>query len=77
MEFLATERCEALVRDVLAYLERTKVAKSRLGREAMNDGEFVDKLQHPGRRVTVETERRVRKCMADHPDGWRRKNARA
>lgn len=56
-------RLAALLRDVLAFIERYGLAKSQFGSMALHSPGFVTSLER-GRNCTEDTERRVREFMA-------------
>lgn len=67
-------RCMAtasLIHDIEAFIERTGMAESGLGRAAVNDWRFVRDLRG-GRRVWPETEAKVRSFMELHSSEVRR-----
>lgn len=54
----------ALLNEIETFLEETGTKKTVFGREALNDGAFVKRLQDGGG-VTLATADRVRAYMAD------------
>jgi 2,4-dienoyl-CoA reductase-like NADH-dependent reductase (Old Yellow Enzyme family) len=54
-----------LLREVERFLNRTKLAPTRFGREALNDPRFVHDLRK-GSEPRPKTEARVRKFMEDY-----------
>jgi len=55
---------EQLLKDILAFLERTGMSPTSLGQEALNDRGFMTRLQS-GTDIRLGTVDRVRKFMAD------------
>jgi len=56
---------ETLLRDIDAFIARTGVSDSAIGRGSVNDWKFVRDLRG-GRRVWPETEAKVRAFMTNH-----------
>ncbi|MGV0964219.1 MAG: hypothetical protein ACOYBT_10045 [Polynucleobacter sp.] len=56
---------QSLLADIDAFLERTSMAESALGRAAVNDWKFVRSVRE-GRRLWPETEAKVRDFMREY-----------
>lgn len=54
---------DTLLREIEAFCQRTGMAPTRFGREALNDGHFVRRLREGGN-ITLRTVERVRAFMA-------------
>jgi len=62
---------DALLRQVDAFLKRTKLAPTRFGLEAMGDGALIKQLRE-GRSLTLKNANRVLDFMATYqPDSAR------
>ena len=61
---LGMDTREQLLKDIWAFLEKTGMSPTGLGKEALNDGGFMHRLQN-GTDIRLGTVDRVRKFMAD------------
>lgn len=51
------------------YLRRTGMTKAALSTKALGDSKRVQRLMNGESRFTEYTEKRLRRFMADHPEG--------